>query len=63
MRFDYSKWQGPRPEDVRFIKQLMDIYRNLMLQTGGDAAGAALDGALRRAVRFNDTFGTDFKTA
>src|SRR5437660_1488260 len=37
MKFDYSKWRGPRPEDVAFIKQLMDIYRNLLLQTGGDA--------------------------
>ena len=31
MQFDYSKWQGPRPEDAQFMKQLMDIYRNLLL--------------------------------
>ena len=37
MRFNYSKWQGPRPQDLQFIKQLMEIYRNLLLQTGGDA--------------------------
>src|SRR5947207_813959 len=36
MLFDYSKWQGPRPEDLHFQKQLMEIYRNLLLQTGGD---------------------------
>ena len=64
MRFDYSKWQGPRPEDLRFIKQLMEIYRNLLLQTGGDA-----DEALRWMEHFgeqygffNDSFGiADFK--
>ena len=64
MRFDYSKWQGPRPEDLQFIKQLMEIYRNLLLQTGGDA-----DEALRWMERFgqqygffNDKFGlADFK--
>ena len=64
MRFDYSKWQGPRPEDLQFIRQLMEIYRNLLLQTGGDA-----DEALRWMEHFgeqygffNDTFGiADFK--
>ena len=33
MRFDYSQWKGPRPEDLQFIKQLMEIYQNLLLQT------------------------------
>jgi len=64
MRFDYSKWNGPRPEDIEFIRQLMEIYRNLLLQTGGDA-----DEALRWMEHFgeqygffNDTFGiADFK--
>ena len=64
MRFDYSKWRGPRPEDVQFIKQLMEIYRNLLLQTGGDA-----EEALRWMEQFggqygffNDQFGiADFK--
>ncbi len=35
MRLNYSKWQGPRPDDIEFIRQLMNIYRNLLLQTGG----------------------------
>ena len=64
MRFDYSKWKGPRPEDLQFIRQLMEIYRNLLLQTGGDA-----DEALRWMEHFgeqygffNDAFGiADFK--
>ena len=64
MRFDYSQWKGPRPEDLQFIKQLMEIYRNLLLQTGGD-----VDEALRWMEHFgeqygffNDTFGiADFK--
>src|SRR5260221_625970 len=64
MHFDYSKWRGPRPEDLEFLKQLMEIYRNLLLQTGGDA-----DEALRWMEQFgeqygffNDAFGiADFK--
>ena len=52
MRFDYSKWRGPRPEDVQFIKQLMEIYRNLLLQTGGDA-----DEALRWMEHFGEQYG------
>jgi Ca-activated chloride channel family protein len=52
MRFDYSKWQGPRPEDLQFIKQLMEIYRNLLLQTGGDA-----DEALRWMEHFGEQYG------
>jgi len=52
MRFDYSKWQGPKPEDVAFIKQLMEIYRNLLIQTGGDA-----DEALRWMEHFGEQYG------
>jgi uncharacterized protein with von Willebrand factor type A (vWA) domain len=52
MRFDYSRWQGPRPEDLQFIRQLMEIYRNLLLQTGGDA-----DEALRWMERFGEQYG------
>jgi uncharacterized protein with von Willebrand factor type A (vWA) domain len=52
VRFDYSKWQGPRPEDLQFIKQLMEIYRNLLLQTGGDA-----DEALRWMEHFGEQYG------
>jgi uncharacterized protein with von Willebrand factor type A (vWA) domain len=64
MRFDYRKWQGPKPGDLEFIKQLMQMYRDLLLQTGGDA-----DEALRWMEHFgkeygffNDKFGIeDFK--
>ena len=52
MRFDYSKWKGPRPEDLRFIRQLMEIYRNLLLQTGGD-----VDEALRWMEHFGEQYG------
>src|SRR5688572_24419604 len=52
MRFDYSKWKGPRPEDLQFLRQLMDIYRNLLLQTGGDA-----DEALRWMEHFGREYG------
>ncbi len=52
MRFDYSKWKGPRPEDIEFIKQLMEIYRNLLLQTGGD-----VDEALRWMEHFGEQYG------
>ena len=52
MRFDYSKWRGPRPEDLKFLKQLMEIYRNLLLQTGGD-----VDEALRWMEQFGEQYG------
>jgi Ca-activated chloride channel homolog len=52
MRFDYTRWHGPRPEDVQFLKQLMDIYRNLLIQTGGDA-----DEALRWMEHFGEQYG------
>jgi Ca-activated chloride channel family protein len=52
MRFDYSKWKGPRPEDDAFMRQLMEIYRNLLLQTGGDA-----DEALRWMEHFGEQYG------
>ena len=52
MRFDYSKWKGPRPEDLDFIKQMMEIYRNLLLQTGGD-----VDEALRWMEHFGKEYG------
>ncbi len=52
MRFDYAKWKGPRPEDVEFIRQLMEIYRNLLLQTGGD-----VDEALRWMEHFGEQYG------
>ena len=38
MHFDYTRWQGPNPGDMERMRQLMDIYRNLLLQTGGMVA-------------------------
>jgi len=52
MRFDYTKWSGPRPEDLEFIRQLMEIYRNLLLQAGGD-----VDEALRWMEHFGEQYG------
>jgi len=52
MRFDYTKWKGPKPGDVEFLKQLMEIYRNLLLQTGGD-----VDEALRWMEHFGREYG------
>jgi len=52
MRFDYTHWQGPRPEDEAFIRQMMEIYRNLLLQTGGD-----VDEALRWMEHFGREYG------
>jgi len=52
MRFDYSKWRGPKPGDAEFLKQLMEIYRNLLLQTGGD-----VDEALRWMEHFGREYG------
>src|SRR5258705_247157 len=52
MRFDYQKYKGPRPGDEAFLKQLMEIYRNLLLQTGGDA-----DEALRWMEHFGREYG------
>src|SRR6266436_6562989 len=64
MRFDYTKWQGPRPEDLQFIQQLMEIYRNLLLQTGGDAEEALkwMEHFGEQYGFFNEKFGLeDFK--
>jgi Ca-activated chloride channel homolog len=52
MRFDYSQWKGPRPQDLEFLRQLMDIYRNLLLQTGGD-----VDEALKWMQHFGEQYG------
>ena len=52
MRFDYSKWKGPKPGDAEFLKQMMEIYRNLLLQTGGD-----VDEALRWMEHFGREYG------
>ncbi len=64
MRFDYSKWKGPRPEDLEFIRQLMEIYRNLLLQTGGDVEEALrwMEQLGQQYGFFNESFGVeDFK--
>jgi uncharacterized protein with von Willebrand factor type A (vWA) domain len=52
VRFDYRKWEGPRPGDLEFLRQLMEIYRNLLLQTGGD-----VDEALRWMEHFGEQYG------
>jgi len=52
MRFDYTKWHGPSPGDIEFIKQLMEIYRNLLLNTGGD-----VDEALKWMEHFGERYG------
>ena len=52
MRFDYSRWQGPRPEDLQFLKQMMEIYRSLLLQTGGD-----VEEALKWMEHFGEQYG------
>lgn len=52
MRFDYGRWKGPRPGDVELMRQLMDIYRNLLLQTGGD-----VDEALKWMEHFGREYG------
>ena len=52
MRFDYTRWKGPSPDDEAFVRQLMEIYRNLLLQTGGDA-----DEALRWMEHFGQEYG------
>jgi len=52
MRFDYTKWHGPSPGDIEFIKQLMEIYRNQLLNTGGD-----VDEALKWMEHFGERYG------
>ncbi len=51
MQFSYRKWDGPRPEDAEFVRQLLEIYRNLLLQTGGDA---------EEALRWMEQFGREY---
>src|SRR6185295_13111611 len=43
---------GPNPGDLEFLRQLMDIYRNLLLQTGGD-----VEEALRWMEHFGEQYG------
>jgi uncharacterized protein with von Willebrand factor type A (vWA) domain len=52
MQFDYTQWRGPNPGDLEHLRQLMDIYRNLLLQTGGD-----VDEALRWMEHFGKEYG------
>ncbi len=64
MQFDYSRWRGPGPDDIEHIRQLMEIYRNLLLQTGGDVDEALkwMEHFGREYGFFNDKFGIeDFK--
>src|SRR5436190_23846005 len=61
MRFDYGKWRGPRPDDIQFLKQIMEIYRNLLLQTGGDVEEALkwMEEFGEQYGFFNDKFGIE----
>src|ERR1044072_6106520 len=61
MRFDYGKWRGPRPDDIQFLKQIMEIYRNLLLQTGGDGGEALkwMEEVGGQYGFFNDKFGIE----
>ena len=52
MRFEYSSWHGPDPKDLKFLQQMMEIYRNLLLQTGGD-----VEEALRWMEHFGEQYG------
>ncbi len=52
MQFDYTRWRGPKPGDLEHMRQLMEIYRNLLLQTGGD-----VDEALRWMEHFGKEYG------
>ena len=52
MQFDYSRWRGPKPGDLEHLAQLMEIYRNLLLQTGGD-----VDEALKWMEHFGKEYG------
>jgi uncharacterized protein with von Willebrand factor type A (vWA) domain len=52
VQFDYSRWRGPKPGDLEHLRQLMEIYRNLLLQTGGD-----VDEALRWMEHFGEEYG------
>jgi len=64
MRFDYTRWRGPRPGDLEHLRQLMEIYRNLLLQTGGDVDEALkwMEHFGREYGFFNDQFSLeDFK--
>lgn len=64
MRLNYTSWKGRGPDDAEFTKQLMEIYRNLLLQTGGDVDEALkwMDHFGREYGFFNDKFGIeDFK--
>lgn len=51
MHFDYTRWQGPDPGDVERMRQLMEIYRNLLLQTGGD---------VEEALKWMEHFGREY---
>ncbi len=61
MRFDYTQWKGRGPGDAEFLKQLMEIYRNLLLQTGGDVDEALkwMEHFGREYGFFNEKFGID----
>jgi len=64
VRFDYTNWRGPKAGDLELQRQLMEIYRNLLLQTGGDVDEALkwMEHFGREYGFFNERFGIeDFK--
>jgi uncharacterized protein with von Willebrand factor type A (vWA) domain len=52
VRFLYRQWDGPAPGDREFIQRLMQVYQDLLLQTGGD-----VDEALRWMEYFGQQYG------
>ena len=61
MRFDYTSWKGMNPGDEERLRQLMEIYRNLLLQTGGDVDEALkwMEHFGREYGFFDENFGVD----
>ena len=61
MRIEYSQWSGPSPDDINFLRQLLEIYRNLLLQAGGDVEKALqwMKALGEQYGFFNDEFGLE----
>jgi uncharacterized protein with von Willebrand factor type A (vWA) domain len=58
MQFRYGKWRGGPFDDPKFLKALLDLYQQLLLQLNGDV-DRALD-ALERIDRQYGIFGDQF---
>src|SRR5262249_27630946 len=52
---------GPSPDDINFIRQLLEIYHSLILQAGGDVEKALqwMKALGQQYGFFNDEFGID----